>query len=76
MVTLTAETCGTAAFDTVLHLQNGNGFTACNDNGTGTCTPTSQLSVSYDNAVRLHELVVDGFLVGNAGDYSVRVNRP
>ncbi len=75
-VTLTAETCGTAEFDTVLHLQNGNGFTACNDNGVNTCSPTSQLSVTYANTVRLHELLVDGFLVGNAGNYSVRVNRP
>ena len=76
MVTLTAENCGTADFDSVLYLNNGNGFSACNDNGAGACTPTSQLSVSYANTVRLHELVVDGFLSGNAGSYTVRVNRP
>ncbi len=73
---LTAETCGTAAFDTVVYLNTGSGFTACNDNGSSTCSPQSQLSASYALATRLHALYVDGFTSSAAGSYTLRVNRP
>ncbi len=73
---LTADTCGTATFDSVLYLNTGSGFTACNDNGAGTCAPQSQLSASYSLATRLHALYVDGFTASSAGSYTLRVNRP
>jgi hypothetical protein len=73
---LTAETCDTAAFDTVLYLNTASGFTACNDNGGGTCDVQSRLSAAYSAASRLRALLVDGFTAGAAGAYTLRVNRP
>jgi len=74
--TLTADTCGTASFDTVLSIYNGNGFTGCNDNGGGTCDVQSRLSAAYSAASRLRSLVVDSFTAGASGAYTLRVNRP
>jgi hypothetical protein len=70
---LTAETCGAAAFDTVVYLNTGSGFTACNDDG---CGLQSRLSASYSLATRLHALYVDGFSSSSAGAYTLTVNRP
>jgi hypothetical protein len=69
----TAETCGTASFDTVLYLNTGSGFTACNDDA---CGVQSRLSASYSLATRLHAFYVDGFASNSAGTYTVRVSRP
>ncbi len=74
--TLTAETCDTANFDTVLHLANGNGFSACNDNS---CGLQSRLTATYTDASRLHTLHVDNFLTTaptGGARFTVRINRP
>mgnify|MGYP000007493564 CR=1 FL=1 len=65
-----------SAFDTVLYLNTASGFTACNDNGGGTCDVQSRLSAAYSAASRLRALLVDGFTAGAAGAYTLRVNRP
>jgi Cys-rich repeat protein len=69
----TAETCGTAAFDTVIHLATGSGFTTCNDNA---CDVQSRISASYALSARLHALYIDGFTATSAGAYTLRVARP
>ncbi|MDB4928753.1 MAG: uncharacterized protein JWM10_1237, partial [Myxococcaceae bacterium] len=74
--TLTAQTCGSAAFDTVLHAVHGNGTRACNDNGAGACGVQSDLSSPYAQTARLHALFVDAFAAGGSGAYTVRFNRP
>jgi len=70
---LTAETCGAAAFDTVVYLNTGSGFTACNDDA---CALQSRLSASYSLATRLHALYVDGYNASSAGAYTLTVSRP
>jgi hypothetical protein len=74
--TLTAQTCGSAAFDTVLNVVHGNGTRACNDNGGGVCGLQSDLTSTYPQAVRLHALFVDAFAAGAGGAYTLRFNRP
>jgi hypothetical protein len=74
--TLTAQTCGSAAFDTVLHVMHGNGTRACNDNGAVTCGLQSDLTSTYAQTARLHALFVDAFAAGTGGAYTLRYNRP
>jgi len=72
--TVTADTCASAAFDTVLYVQNGNGAGGgCNDDF---CGLQSTMTASIDTASRLHQFVVDGYWTGAFGTYTVRVNRP
>ncbi|MBL8603585.1 MAG: hypothetical protein JNK72_16795 [Myxococcales bacterium] len=74
--TLSADTCGSANFDTVLSLANGNGFAACNDNS---CDLASRLAATYTAASRLHAMHVDSFsttLPTGGGRFTVRVSRP
>jgi len=74
--TLTAQTCGSAAFDTVLNVMHGNGVRACNDNGAVTCGLQSDLSSTYSQTARLHALFVDAFTAGSGGAYTLRYTRP
>jgi hypothetical protein len=73
--TLTAETCGTAAFDTVLHVRTAAGENNCNDDG-ATCAPQSSLSATLTATPRAHMLYVDGLVPASLGAYTLRVNRP